>query len=169
MRKGIELDIDIIKALNWLSSVIEEPKHFLKRMEDAQKKYIEETSKKNNIGKKFDNKWYGDDVVAGFFSQAKSLTDNRRAFEISTASQIIPWVKQLGQNIDLLKNIPGADERAKRMIINKTVYPDTALFELILAGNYAAIGYDVEFIPEKKEWLRHQNLNVVWKERMFFL
>ena len=150
MRKGIELDIDIIKALNWLSSVIEEPKHFLKRMEDAQKKYIEETSKKNNIGKKFDNKWYGDDVVAGFFSQAKSLTDNRRAFEISTASQIIPWVKQLGQNIDLLKNIPGADDRAKRMIINKTVYPDTALFELILAGNYAAIGYDVEFIPEKK-------------------
>lgn len=150
MRGGVELDMDVIKALRWLAETTNDPRGFSQRLEIAQNNYIKETSKKVNFGVVFDKAWYGDDVVAGFFSQAKSLIDSRRAFEISTASQIIPWVKQLGKNIDILDQMPGAKERAKRMLDSTSVYPDTALFELILAGNYAAMGYDVEFIPEKK-------------------
>lgn len=150
MNGGVELDMDVIQALRWLAGVTTNPEQFSQRLKNSQDNYIEETSKKINFGARFDSKWHGDDVVAGFFSQAKSLIDNRRAFEISTASQIIPWVKQLGQNVVLLNKIPGAMERAKRMLESTTVYPDTALFELVLAGNYAAMGYEVEFIPEKK-------------------
>ncbi|MBN0379600.1 hypothetical protein JTM61_36845, partial [Pseudomonas aeruginosa] len=61
-----------------------------------------------------------------------------------------PWMYQLGQCVDFLDNVSGAVERARRMLESNTVYPDTAMFELILAGNYAAIGYEVEFIPERK-------------------
>lgn len=150
MSGGVELDMDVINALMWLAETTTDPRGFSQRLEMAQGNYIKETSKKINFGVPFDKRWYGDDVVAGFFSQAKSLIDSRRAFEISTASQIIPWVKQLGQNVNVLNEIPGAKERAKRMLDSTSVYPDTALFELILAGNYAAMGYDVEFIPEKK-------------------
>ncbi|HFO1839200.1 TPA: hypothetical protein ACHI74_000379 [Escherichia coli] len=150
MSGGVELDMDVMKALRWLAETTTDPQGFSVRLEIAQGNYIKETSKKVNFGAPFDKSWYGDDVVAGFFSQAKSLIDNRRAFEISTASQIIPWVKQLGQNVKILNQISGAKERAKRMLDSTSVYPDTALFELILAGNYAAMGYEVEFIPERK-------------------
>lgn len=150
MSGGVELDMDVMKALRWLAETTTDPQGFSERLEVAQDNYIKKTSKKVNFGAPFDNSWYGDDVVAGFFSQAKSLIDNRRAFEISTASQIIPWVKQLGQNVKILNEISGAKERAKRMLDSTSVYPDTALFELILAGNYASMGYEVEFIPERK-------------------
>ena len=150
MSGGVELDMDVMKALRWLAATTTDPQGFSERLEVAQDNYIKETSKKVNFGAPFDKSWYGDDVVAGFFSQAKSLIDNRRAFEISTASQIIPWVKQLGQNVKILNEISGAKERAKRMLDSTSVYPDTALFELILAGNYASMGYEVEFIPERK-------------------
>ena len=36
------------------------------------------------------------------------------------------------------------------MLEDETVYPDTALFELVIAGNYADRGFQVEFIPEQK-------------------
>lgn len=150
MSGGVEFDRDVITALNWLGGTTGDPRGFYHRLKRAQDNYINETSKKDNFGAVFDKAWYGDDIVAGYFSQAKSLIDSRRSFEISTASQIIPWLKQLGQNIEVINKIPGAIERAKRMLDNTTVYPDTALFELILAGNYAVMGYDVEFIPERK-------------------
>lgn len=150
MNEGIDFDLDIYKALKWLSGTVLDPSDFLCRMERSQEIYIENSSAKSNFGKKFDQTWFGDDLAAAFFAQAKSLLDNRKSFEISTASNIIPWVKQLGKNIDFLEGVVGASERAKRMLENKRVYPDTALFELIVAANYAEKGYYVEFLPEKK-------------------
>ncbi|EPV8431755.1 hypothetical protein ACWAST_003116 [Klebsiella quasipneumoniae] len=150
MNVGVEWNVSVIKAITWLAKTTTDPREFSKRLEQAQTNYINETSKKTNFGAQFDKGWYGDDVVAGFFSQAKSLIDNRRAFEISMASHIIPWMYQLGLCVDFLDNVSGAVERARRMLESNTVYPDTAMFELILAGNYAAIGYEVEFIPERK-------------------
>lgn len=103
-----------------------------------------------NFGKQFDPEWYGSDVVAGYFAQAKSLIDNRRSYEVTNASNIIPWVKQLGVCAKSLDRITGARDRAIRMLKNTTVLPDTALLELVLAGNYASEGYEVEFIPEQR-------------------
>ncbi|MGQ8482515.1 hypothetical protein NFJ68_06775 [Klebsiella aerogenes] len=143
-------DKDIENALQWLSKTLPEPNSLFDRMCLAQENYIKESALKVNVGKESKIEWHGCDVVAGFFSQAKSYLDNRRSCDISAASKILPWVKQLGVNVEYLNNIPGAVERAKRMLESYTVYPDNALFELILAGNYAAKGFDVEFIPEQK-------------------
>lgn len=150
MIKGIEYDEDVWNGLEWLASIQSDKLGFYERLAKAQRNYISATSISANFCKAFDPSWYGPDVVAGFFCQAKSILDNRRAYEISTASHIIPWVKRLGQCAELLNNVPGARERAKRMLQNDKVVPDTALFELVLAGNYVYKGYDVEFIPERK-------------------
>ncbi|MBA0169924.1 hypothetical protein [Pectobacterium versatile] len=150
MINGVEYDKDVWDGLEWLASTQPDKNGFYERLAKAQRNYIAATTKASNFCKPFDPSWYGSDAVAGFFSQTKSLLDNRRAYELSTASHIIPWVKRLGQCAELLNGISGAKERANRMLLNEKVVPDTALFELVLAGNYAAQGYDVEFIPEQK-------------------
>lgn len=147
---GVEYDSDIENALAWLCSLVPVNNDFTSRLVKSQRDYILESQKKENFGKDFPVGTYGSDLVACFFSQAKSLLDNRRAYEITTASHIIPWVKQLGLITSFLNNIPGSKDRAKRMLDTHTVHPASALFELIIAGNYAAVGFDVEFIPEEK-------------------
>lgn len=144
------LDSDVIAGLEWLASTQENKQHFYQRLAKAQQFYIATTQKAANFGKQFDPEWYGSDVVAGYFAQAKSLIDNRRSYEVTNASNIIPWVKQLGVCAKSLDRITGARDRAIRMLKNTTVLPDTALLELVLAGNYASEGYEVEFIPEQK-------------------
>lgn len=150
MNGGIEYDQDVWNGLEWLASIMPDEQDFHGRLAKAQRNYVAATSKAANFCKPFDPLWYGPDLVASFFSQAKSLLDNRRSYELSIASHIIPWVKRLGQCAELLNEVSGAKERAKRMLMNDKVFPDTALFELVLAGNYAAKGYIVEFIPEEK-------------------
>ncbi|EOG8017507.1 hypothetical protein ACLIUL_002550 [Enterobacter ludwigii] len=147
---GVMDDEFVSIGLEWLCQVQGDSDAFLSRLEKAQYKYISSTNDPTNFGKDFDIKLYGHDIVASFFAQAKSLLDNRRVYDISIASNIIPWVKQLGRNCHLIEAIPGAKERAKRMLEDETVYPDTALFELVVAGNYADRGFQVEFIPEQK-------------------
>ncbi|HGV8175676.1 hypothetical protein [Escherichia coli] len=150
MNDGVMLDSDVIAGLEWLASTQENKQHFYQRLAKAQQFYIATTQKAANFGKQFDPEWYGSDVVAGYFAQAKSLIDNRRSYEVTNASNIIPWVKQLGVCAKSLDRITGARDRAIRMLKNTTVLPDTALLELVLAGNYASEGYEVEFIPEQK-------------------
>lgn len=147
---GVMEDKYVAIGLEWLSQMQDDKKTFLSRLQSAQHQYIHVTNDAAFFGKDFDINLYGTDIVASFFAQAKSLLDNRRAYDVSIASHIIPWVKQLGRNCYLINAIPGARERAKRMLDDKKVYPDTALFELVIAGNYADKGYQVEFIPEKK-------------------
>lgn len=67
MSGGVELDMDVINALMWLAETTTDPRGFSQRLEMAQGNYIKETSKKINFGVPFDKRWYGDDVVAGFF------------------------------------------------------------------------------------------------------
>jgi hypothetical protein len=88
------------------------------------------------------------DVVGAFLAQAKSLLDDRRSYDIALASHIVPWVKQIGRNVNVLPYIPGATERATRMLRAESVAPDSAMFELVMASNYATYGFDVAFIEE---------------------
>jgi len=147
---GVMDDEYVALGLEWLCQMQDDKSIFFSRLERAQHNYIVTTNDPAYFGKDFEINLYGKDIVASFFAQAKSLLDNRRAYDVSIGSNIIPWVKQLGRNCHLINAIPGAKDRAKRMLVDETVYPDTALFELVVAGNYADIGYQVEFIPEQK-------------------
>jgi hypothetical protein len=89
-------------------------------------------------------------VVASYFAQAKSYLDNLRSYDVPLSSHIVPWVAQLGRQISWLENIPGAADRAARMLASPAVRPDGAMFELVMASNYAAEGFEVAFIDEDK-------------------
>jgi hypothetical protein len=145
---SIEKDPDIAAALSWLAECSGAPEQFWKRLESAQDNY--RTFVANADVRGSDPAWtdLGTDRVAAYLAQAKSLLDDRASYDFALVAHVAPWLKQLGANIDPIRRVGGAEERARRMLRNATVLPDTAFFELVMASNYAAEGFDVAFISE---------------------
>ncbi|WP_152668621.1 hypothetical protein [Comamonas sp. E6] len=146
--EGVESDAHVGAALNWLASSSGDAAAFFDRLRAAQARYRAITAEASFLGK--DPSWsdLGPDIVAAYLAQGKSLLDDRRTYDFALVSHVAPWLKQLGMNIEALKRVDGAVGRALRMLRNKEVLPDTAIFELVMASNYAAAGYDVTFIEE---------------------
>lgn len=145
---GVEKDSEIAAALDWLATSSGDAPAFFARLIAAQQRYREVTANVADRGK--DPSWsdLGPDIVAAYLAQGKSLLDDRRSYDFALVSHVAPWLKQLGANLPALNQVVGAPERALRMLRQSQVLPDTALFELVMASNYAADGFDVTFIEE---------------------
>ena len=145
---GIEQDPDVDAALRWLASVSCDPPAFWRRIEAAQAQYAAFTDALQSVGQDPDLGDLGPDLVASFLAQGKSLLDGRRTYDIALASRYIPWIKQLGVNVNELARVNGAAERARRMLADASTAPDGPMLELVMGGNYAANGLEVAFVPE---------------------
>lgn len=145
---GVEMDSDIKSGLDWLADASGHEAQFWARLEAAQQTYRTLIADAEVFGQ--DPSWedLGPDRVSAYLAQAKSLLDDRASYDFVLISHVAPWIKQLGSNLKTLERIDGARERARRMVQNATVSPNTALFELVMAGNYANAGFDVAFINE---------------------
>lgn len=168
-RDHIEDDSDVRAALDWLADVSGNASAFFNRLEHLQEAYRTFTAADANRGRDPEFADISSDVVAAFFGQAKSLIDNRRSYDFALASKSVPWVKQLGRNVAFLDGIQGARERAARMLSADTVLPDSALFELVIASNYATDGLKVEFIKEAKGNVRTPDLRLTSEELVISL
>ncbi|WP_158803946.1 hypothetical protein [Acidisoma sp. L85] len=157
---GLEDDEDVWKALEWFAIASGKPSVFTERLSNAQQAYRAVTAAADSFGQDPGLETISQDVVGAFLAQAKSLIDDRRSYDIALGSRIVPWVKQIGRNAHLLRQIPGAVERAARMLRTKAVAPDGAMFELLMASNYAANGFDVAFIQEAKGQERTPDLQL---------
>lgn len=146
--RGVENDLEIATALSWLAESHGDQYKFWRRLEDAQHTYRTVVARVNARGR--DPLWadLGQDRVAAYLAQAKSLLDDRASYDFALVSHVAPWLKQLGANIEALRRVEGAKARSLRMLRSAKVHPDTALFELVMASNYAAAGFDVAFIDE---------------------
>lgn len=145
---GVEKDPEIAAALVWLATSSGDAPAFFARLIAAQQRYCEVTADIGARGK--DPSWadLGPDIVAAYLAQGKSLLDERRSYDFALVSHVAPWLKQLGANLSAIAQVEGAPDRALRMLRNIQVLPDTALFELVMASNYAAEGFNVAFIEE---------------------
>lgn len=146
----VEEDDDVDAALSWLISVSNSAHSLVQRLVNAQDGYRSATSLPQNLGRDLELRAISEDVVSAYLAQAKSMIQDLRTFDFALASRVLPWVKQLGVNVGLLPEIQGAVDRALNMWENSSVAPDSAMFELVMASNYAAAGFEVEFIPELK-------------------
>ncbi|MBP8100593.1 MAG: hypothetical protein KAY54_01810 [Burkholderiaceae bacterium] len=157
---GLENDADIGAALEWFGRASGDPTAFRMRLRAAQRTYTALTAGPDALGQDLSLTAMGKDIVASFFAQAKSLLDDRRSFDFALASRCIPWVKQIGVNVEVLSRVPGACERARRMLENRSTEPDSGLFELAMAGNYAADGDEVVFVEEQKGMAKTPDLHL---------
>ena len=157
---GLEEDEDVRAALTWFATVSGSPQAFIERLTRAQQAYRNVTGSPENRGQDPSLDTISQDVVGAFLAQAKSLLDDRRSYDIALAPHIVPCVKQIGRNVNVLPYIPGATKRATRMLRAESVAPDSAMFELVMASNYASYGFDVAFIEEARGQARTPDLRL---------
>lgn len=150
MLKGpVEEDSDVRAVLDWFGSVSGDAAAFRHRIEKAQDSYGKSVAQPANYGQDLRLEDLGHDKVASYLAQADALLHNRGVYDLVLGARIVPFIKQLGVGIELLRQMPGAAERASRMLRQKTVDPESAIFELAAAVRYAQQGYSVQFIPEE--------------------
>jgi hypothetical protein len=161
---GVEDDADVRAALLWFARTSGDSNAFTARLKLAQQAYREATASLERLGQDPELCDLGADVVASYFAQAKSLLDDRRTYDLVLASRIIPWVKQVGANVVKLEEVSGASDRVSRMLHDSGTDPEGAMLELVVAGNYAADGFGVEFVAEEPGQAKTPDMKLVVAE-----
>jgi len=148
VREGMYEDAEITAALDWFSEVSGNAAGFRTRIENAQNLYRQYVADPVNLGKDPTLDVLGADRVASYLAQADALVSDRGAYDLALSPRIVPFVKHIGSNVEVLRHVPGAAERAQRMLRQSTVDPNSAIFEMSAAVAYSRSGFRVAFIPE---------------------
>jgi hypothetical protein len=148
--KPVEQDDDVERALQWFMQVSDDPLALAERIHSAQAHYCEVTHAIAGPLSRMDIATTYGDTIALYLAQAVALLRDRRTYDLHLGSQVVPLIKTIGANLDVIKRIGGASGRARRMLRPRAQHPDGALFELVAAIRYARDGdLAVEFIPEQ--------------------
>lgn len=148
---------DTARALAWFRSVGDGAR--LDARLDAARTFYEKNRQAAEDGfpvTLFDSR----DALAWYVLQAETYATDRRFWTPDESARTVPYVRRLGQLYDCLAKVNGVDERVRRLIDGDPSHPDGSLFELLVAGAWAARGYTVSFIPERPGIARTPDLNV---------
>ncbi|CCW18787.1 hypothetical protein EBBID32_31420 [Sphingobium indicum BiD32] len=89
------------------------------------------------------------DLIAWYIFQAKAYAQDRMNWVPEEAVRIVPTLTRIGQELERLLAIPGAETRAARLMNAERRQPDSGLFELLVALAYRRKGWEsVSFVPE---------------------
>lgn len=98
-----------------------------------------------------------EDVIGWYMFLCESLLDHPLDYEFAQGSRVVPIFKALGRDLDLLQEVKGHEERARRLITSERKNPDSAIFELLVAAAYVRNGWTkVAFVPETPHGKTHE-------------
>jgi len=145
----VEEDEDVRAALDWFHAIA--GPELVTRVRIAQAHFRQATS---NPSDRVD--WAGlpswllpTDPIAAILGQAHALIEDRRLYDYRVGGGVIPFIKAVGVFLPALKAVVGVEARVRRMLAATNDHPIGGLFELLVAGRYAAEGLGtVSFIPE---------------------
>lgn len=101
------------------------------------------------------------DLIAWYVFQANAYAADRTNWIEHAAYRIAPVFKRIGQDLALLDQIGGAQERVSRLMTSGRRQPDDGLYELLVALAYKRGGWtDVAFVPEQRGGSRTPDLSV---------
>lgn len=90
-----------------------------------------------------------DDRAGWYVYQAELYQRQPLRFDMPLCARIIPVIKRLGENLDVLRATPHARERLHRGLVVSPEEIDSVFFELLVAQAYATRGWDeVAFVSE---------------------
>ena len=159
-KTGIEEDSDVRAALNWFAEASGDANGFWLRIDRAQDAYRKAVTLEANRGRDLGLDELGSDKVASYLAQAHALLDDPRSYDLLLGSRIVPFIKHVGSGLEALREMPGAQQRARRLVRQQTVDPESAVFELAVAVAYAHDGFSTKFIPENPGGERRPDLAV---------
>lgn len=90
------------------------------------------------------------DRAAWYLYLADTALNSPEKYEPIQGSRVLPILKTLGTNLDLVQELGGVDDRVSRMLTDERRQPDGALFELVVALLWRRNGWtNVSFIEEQ--------------------
>lgn len=88
------------------------------------------------------------DAFGWYLFLAEATLDHLWNVEPMYASRVVPLFRAIGRSLPLLLEVPGVDERVKRLVGPERRQPNGGLFELLVASAYRRMRADVAFKPE---------------------
>lgn len=151
-------DETVLKATNWLRSFVKS-KQMSKRL-DATRSWLLAAHGEwasGRIAEAFDRT----DTAAWNVFQAETYAIDRQFWVPDYTNLIVPIMTRIGEDLDLLRSIPGVEERAERIMNSERAQPAGGLFEFLVALSYRREGWsDVRFLKETPGIGRTPDLDV---------
>ena len=89
------------------------------------------------------------DTIHWYLYLAENFLTSAAKYEPIQGARIMPVLARLGSNLDLLTQVDGAVEKAKKLVRDKPEFADSTLFEFLIAILWKRNGWPaVSFVPE---------------------
>jgi hypothetical protein len=146
---GLEQDADIVRAVAWITHCAgDDPYEGLKRTARAWEHYHAHCGLMGGRWVRHEPLLLPSDLPGSWVAQAVAFLTKADRYDARQGSRVLPLIKAIGVALPELAQVPGAKERVRRLMADRTRSPESALFELATAGRYLREGMEVAFIPE---------------------
>ena len=89
------------------------------------------------------------DTIHWYLYLAENFLTSAAKYEPIQGARIMPVLARLGSNLDLLTQVDGAVDKAKKLVRDKPEFADSTLFEFLIAILWKRNGWPaVSFVPE---------------------
>lgn len=149
---------ELRKAVEWFKTFMTDEEWSSRRLAIAHRFYdaslgqIEESDK----GRFFSE----EDTFGWYLFLGEALIDHLWNYDPTFGSRVIPVFTAIGRNLDSLKNVPGLEERVRRLVSPERSQPNGGLFEILVAAAYMRAGGEVAFTPEQPGQKRTHDMDV---------
>ena len=148
LRPGAGSYDDVSAALHWFLDVAPDRAALEQRIQRAQQHYRVATASDGVRWPCTSRVVLNQDLVASCLAQGFALLEDPRCYDRVLGAQIVPFLRDIGQGLEVLRRRPGAVGRVRRMLTPGQEHPAACLFELAAAGRYTREDFEVEFLQE---------------------
>lgn len=140
-------DEEVLAAVAWLKSLV--PEAQMQQRLDAARARLDlalaawrngETSETHDPA----------DAAAWWILQGESFGDGRAYSIPEDMVRTVPYLTRIGKELDRLRAIPGAEDRAARLMTSERSSPAPAIYELLVALAWSRHGWQTQFVPEQR-------------------
>lgn len=144
---GLEQDEDIFRALAWIRHCAGDgPREGLRRTTQALEHYHAHCALKDGRWVRQEPLLLAADLPGSWVAQAVAFLTKANSYDARLGSRILPLIKAIGVALPDLARVPGAKERVRRMMADRSRSPESAFSELATAGRYLREGMEVSFL-----------------------
>lgn len=141
-------DVEVASAFEWLQSCSRDVARLAQRIADAREYYRQNSPFVEGRWQDFDALMLPSDPLASYLAQVDGFLRDSRLYDLRLGPRIIPFMKRIGSALPDLRDMVGAETRARRLVDTPNEHPDGGLFELATAARYLCEGLDLEFVAE---------------------
>lgn len=160
-------DADLRRASDWLTSFMT-PDEWRRRRFAALDRFVNTATghlveDNSGTGQFFAS----EDQFAWYLFLAQANLDHPTVYDFMYGSRVLPVLRVIGRNLELLLAVDGINERVKRLVGPERGQPNGALFELLVAAAYRREGAEVRFPPENPGVRKTHDLDVLLNNKLW--